>query len=116
MKDLTLLFCWGYLLIAVAGLIPFFWYWLRPKGTYFPKNPIDEIAGLSDEGRKRLNQHFDREKITWDYTRNRIDRYQLLQTYISIVSVIAPILLTVLAANGTKIRRFGMFFAPEGLV
>jgi hypothetical protein len=105
MKDLTLLACWAYLIVAVAGLIPFFSYLLRPKGAYFLENAADKITGLSEEGRTRLNEHLNRERITWNYTRDRIDRYQRLQTYVPVVSVVAPILLTLLAAQAKHPRH-----------
>ena len=44
----------------------------------------------------RLDFHFNREKALWDYWRKVIEYSSVAQSYASVVSVIAPVLLTAL--------------------
>ena len=90
---------WIYLLGAIIGpFLLYLWYWfLQPHQAYYTKDPAADILWLSDVQKKRMNVHFNREKRVWDFWRQQIDLFFAIRFYVSVISVVAPVLLAALA-------------------
>jgi len=89
---------WIYLSLAILSIaIPIAITFFKPPETWFTSKEANNFTWLSDEDIKRLNFHLDREKFLLDYWRKVIVRLNIIQSYVTLFSVVSSILLASLA-------------------